>query len=62
MKRMLILVAATAAQLVCSDASACQRVRRALRGTDSIASRAVKVVRAVKAPLRVLKPLRRACR
>ncbi len=62
MRRVLILLAATAALLVCSDVSACQPVRRALRGSASVASRAVKVMRAVKVPLRVLKPLRRACR
>ncbi len=55
MKRALILLAATAALLVCSDVSACQPVRRALRATATVGARAVRVV---KAPLRVVQRMR----
>ena len=62
MKRFLILLTAAAALLLCSDVSACQPVRRTLRGTATVASRAVKIVRVAKVPLRAVKALRGPCR
>ncbi len=63
MKRFLILFVAVAALSLCSDVSACQPVRRALKATRSVASRAVRApLRVAKAPLHVVKALRGSCR